>query len=67
MKKEYFKKRIQRAAWTIYNDHINRVQSNIITNPAEFWRYPKTKEKTTIYPRDMEYNGFKIDKPSDLA
>lgn len=39
-----------------FNEHISRVQDNIKTNPAEFWKFAKMNAGTDKYPDAMKFD-----------
>ena len=51
----------------LYSNYINQVQANIVENPAEFWKYARTKKKTSTYPMEMHFNGRKAEQPEEIV
>lgn len=40
---------------TLYNRYIATIENNIISDPAEFWKFAKMNQKTSSYPSEMFY------------
>lgn len=43
----------------LYNEHIARIQSNIKSDPAEFWKFARINGGVDKYPNEMSY-GEKV-------
>jgi len=48
-------------------EYIARAQENITENLSEFWDYVKSKNRTTTYQFEMQYNVRKCDQLSEIV
>ncbi len=51
----------------LYGEHINKIETNIVQNPAEFWSYAKEKQKRCKYPIVMQDGEKKGSNPSEIV
>lgn len=51
----------------LHSDYIEKVQANIKTNPAEFWKFAKINSKSSTYPSNMHYLNRKSTTPSEMV
>lgn len=49
------------------NEYIDKVQSNIKSNAAEFWKYAKLVSKSSTYPSVMHYADTTADTVGDIV
>ncbi|RYE24260.1 MAG: hypothetical protein EOP45_06005, partial [Sphingobacteriaceae bacterium] len=51
----------------LHSEYIERVQNNIKSNPAEFWKFAKMTTKSQTYPSNMQYRNEVSTTESEMA
>ena len=51
----------------LYQMHLAKVESKIITNPKYFWKYVRDANKREVLPSLMTYNNMQAESCADIA
>lgn len=50
-----------------YNEYIQRIQDNIKSDPATFWKFVKINNNTSTYPNRMHLENVYVNTPNEIV
>ncbi|KAL1402104.1 hypothetical protein pipiens_006234, partial [Culex pipiens pipiens] len=52
---------------SLFRDYLNRVQVDLKDNPSSFWKYVRSRKRTSVLPTRISLNGSTAENPEDAA
>ncbi|KAL1377195.1 hypothetical protein pipiens_016434, partial [Culex pipiens pipiens] len=52
---------------SLFRDYLNRVQADLKDNPSSFWKYVRSRKRTSVLPTRISLNGSTAENPEDAA
>lgn len=60
-------KKFDQLSSQLFQCYTDDVQANIKSNPAEFWKFAKLNQKSSLYPNEMYLNDTVVSTPCETV
>ena len=64
---KFFRKKFANYQHFLYNEYLNRIQTNLRFDPKSFYKFAKFKSKSAVIPSLMEFNNVTASNISDIC